>query len=84
MRTTIELPDDLLRMAKIAAAERGATLRELVMEGLRKVLHEVPEKPDAGLIPKLPAKGRKNYDLDNAQIDSLLMAEEAKRYGRAR
>jgi hypothetical protein len=35
MKTTIELPDPLFRHAKIVAARRGTTLRELVVEGLR-------------------------------------------------
>lgn len=84
MRTTVELPDDLFRMAKVAAAERGSTLRELVMQGLRRVLNEASEKPDASRLPKLPSKGRKVYDLSNDEIESLLMAEDAKRYGRPR
>ncbi len=84
MRTTIELPDDLLRLAKVAAAERGSTFRELVMQGLRKVLSEASEKPSASQLPKLPVKGRKAYDLSNEEIESLLMAEDAKRYGRSR
>ncbi len=37
MKTTIELPDTLLRRAKVVAAQRGATLRELVIEGLQHV-----------------------------------------------
>lgn len=35
MKTTIDLPDDLFRKAKIFAAEKRMTMRELVMEGLR-------------------------------------------------
>lgn len=55
MRTTIELPDELHRSAKMAAAERGSTFRELVMQGLRKVLSEAAEKrtpPDYRNFPK--------------------------------
>ena len=37
MKTTIELPDPLFRRAKILAAQRGTTLRELVVEGLQCV-----------------------------------------------
>lgn len=37
MKTTIELPDPLFRRAKVVAAQRGATLRELVIEGLKLV-----------------------------------------------
>lgn len=35
MRTTLDLPDDVLRRAKIAAVERGSTLRQLVIDALR-------------------------------------------------
>jgi hypothetical protein len=38
MRTTLDLPDDLLRRAKIAAVERGSSLRQLVTDALR---HEI-------------------------------------------
>ena len=34
MKTTIDLPEDLLRRAKAEAAIRGRKLRELVVEGL--------------------------------------------------
>lgn len=37
MKTTVELPDRLFRRAKVLAAQRGTTLRELVVEGLRQV-----------------------------------------------
>ncbi len=42
MRSTFDLPDDLLKRAKIAAVNRGTTLRELVAEGLRRVLTDQP------------------------------------------
>lgn len=42
MRSTFDLPDDLLKRAKIAAVNRGTTLRELVAEGLRRVLTDEP------------------------------------------
>jgi hypothetical protein len=38
MKTTVEVPDDLYRHAKIEAARRGTSLKELVEEGLRSVL----------------------------------------------
>ncbi|MCW5637807.1 MAG: hypothetical protein KIT28_02435 [Rubrivivax sp.] len=36
MRTTLDLPDDLLRRAKIEAVERGAILRQLVIDALQR------------------------------------------------
>lgn len=38
MRTTLDLPDELLKRAKIVAVERGTTLRELVADALRREL----------------------------------------------
>lgn len=38
MKTTIELPDPLLRRAKAAAAERGQSLKDLFIEALSERL----------------------------------------------
>jgi hypothetical protein len=38
MRTSFDLPDELMRRAKIAAVRRGSTLRDLVAEALRRLL----------------------------------------------
>jgi hypothetical protein len=46
MRTSIELPDPILKRAKRVARQRGTTLRALIEEGLRKVLDEAePVRP---------------------------------------
>ncbi len=38
MKTTVEIPDDLLQEAKAVAAAEDITLRSLIEEGLRWVL----------------------------------------------
>jgi hypothetical protein len=43
MRTTVDLPDELYRRAKAEAALRGRNLKDLVEEGLRRVLR-APER----------------------------------------
>ena len=40
MRTTFDLPDDLMKRAKIAAVKRGSSLRDLVAEALSRLLAE--------------------------------------------
>jgi hypothetical protein len=40
MRTTFDLPDDLMKRAKIAAVKRGSSLRDLVAEAIRRLLAE--------------------------------------------
>lgn len=44
MKTTIELPDELYRLAKALAALNGRKLKDLVEEGLRRVV-ESPSGP---------------------------------------
>jgi hypothetical protein len=44
MKTTIDLPDEVLVRAKIFAAEQQTTLRELVLRGLKSVI--VRQEPD--------------------------------------
>lgn len=46
MRTTIRLPDDLLKEAKKRAAERGTTLTQLVEEALRESLARARDEGD--------------------------------------
>ena len=46
MKTTLELPDDLMREIKVRAAREDRKLKDLVAELLRKGLREEPAKPD--------------------------------------
>ncbi len=38
MKTTLEIPDDLYRQAKVQAAQENRKMKDLVSEGLRLVL----------------------------------------------
>jgi hypothetical protein len=51
MKTTVDLPEDVLRRAKAEAALRGRKFRELVLEGILRVL-DTPEVPAS---PKMPS-----------------------------
>jgi hypothetical protein len=42
--TTIRLPDDLLKRAKLFAVESDTTLQQLIIEGLQARLAETPRK----------------------------------------
>lgn len=46
MKTTIDLPDALLHEAKVVAAQRKTTLRELVIQGLDHTLQASPDVED--------------------------------------
>ena len=78
MRTTLDLPDDLMKRAKIAAVKRGSTLRDLVAEGLRRVLADraAPERKRMTEAPvKLPP-GRTIPLRSNSEIAQMFEQED--------
>ena len=81
MRTSIDIPDELYKQAKIVAATRGITLKKLMIRGLQKSINELDAKPDASTLPTIPKGNRKPYDLSDEKIQALLAAEEASWYG---
>jgi hypothetical protein len=55
-RTTVRLPPDLIRRAKLKAAEDGRSLTSLIEEGLRRVVDESrTEKPVTRILPRVSA-----------------------------
>lgn len=78
MRSTFDLPDDLLKRAKIAAVKRGSTLRDLVAEALRRLLADQPaaERKRMTEAPvKLPP-GHTIPILSNSEIAKLFEQED--------
>ena len=81
MRTTVEIPDPLLRRAKLAAVEQGTTLKQLVTRGLEQVLQAGAStahrmvKPPLTLAPDSPLRTMSPEDL--ARIDAEDEAGEA-------
>jgi hypothetical protein len=55
MKTTIDLPDRLVRMAKQKAIEKGTTFKALVCAGLQKELGLPPEDGVSDPIEQLRA-----------------------------
>lgn len=54
MKTTIDLPDEILERTKIAAAQRRTTLKNLVIEGLETVLRrQFPADPPPAALARL-------------------------------
>jgi hypothetical protein len=56
MRTTVDLPDELFRRAKSAAALRGIKLKDLVEEGLRAVIDNPPDGDEPASAETKPIK----------------------------
>ena len=85
MRTTIDLPEDLLRRAKAAAALRGIKLKDLVASILAKGLSEPQPTEVFGHDRPLPASvlpaGRMIPSLTNAELEEIFLRDDLKEWG---
>jgi hypothetical protein len=84
MRTTLDLPDDILRRAKIEAVERGATLRQLVIDALQREMAATgrPRKRLAGppirLAADAPLRGLSLQAIKRLDAKAVQQADEGK------
>jgi len=72
MRTTLDIPDETYRAARILAAERGETLKQLLLEGLElvKQARRTPRKKFE--LPLLPSTRTDKLIIDNETIYDLI------------
>lgn len=76
MRTTIELPDALLREAKATAALRGVSLKTFFTEAVNRLLHE-PGPSASPRMERPPLRAGKTIPArSNAELARLLDQEE--------
>lgn len=82
MRTTVDMPTQLMQAAKVRAAERGEALKDLVTRAVARELRIAARPPRAGRL-SLPLIGRgatPSIDVTNADIETALEAEDIERY----
>ncbi len=84
MRTTVNLPDTLLKNAKRRATERGVTLSSLLEDALRSHL-SAKRPPGASAFRLYTVRGRLvQPDLDLDRTSALLAADDESAYPRGR
>ncbi len=71
MRTTLDIPDETYRSIKVLAAERGTTVRKLVLEGVELVRRQPPVAGKRIAVPIIHSKRPGTLHLTNEQIDEL-------------
>jgi hypothetical protein len=76
IRTSIDLPRDLHRRLREAAARKGCSARKLMLEGIERAVEEVqPLRPVRRLDfdnPPIPAAGRRLGLLTNEELYDLI------------
>ena len=77
-RTTVRLPEDLLRRAKRQAAAEGRTLTSLIADGLRMVMADNRRTPKAKrVMPRVSkAKGGALPGIDLTDLRALQEADD--------
>jgi hypothetical protein len=83
MRTSLDLPDDLLKRAKIAAIERGMTLRDLISTVLKHELNPVLKQSSRRRrvkFPIFPSVAPSSLKLTNADLARLETDEDVRRH----
>lgn len=71
MKTTLELPDELLIEAKQKAAEQRRPLRALIEEGLRMVLRKPDRRTRRRQVHLVTVKGGLPPDLDLSNREAM-------------
>lgn len=84
MKTTLDLPDDLVRELKIRAAEEGLKLKDLFADLLRLGLSQPAAPQPVRRRVRLPLvvcahEARPEVDLTPDRVAEILMAQEVER-----
>jgi len=82
MRTTLDLPDQLARRAKLAAVRRGVPFKQLVAEALEQQLESGKSKSANSTLslPLIRSRDPGSMKLSPDQIDAILLREEIASY----
>jgi len=82
MRTTIDLPSDLMHAAKVKAAQHGETLKDLFTRAIAHEVRGVSRGRSAGRLnfPLIGRAGGPKVEVTNADIDAVFEAEDIERY----
>lgn len=76
MRTTIELPDDIFKQAKLRAVQEGTSLRSLIVRALSHELQTATAKPSApSWSPPKARHGMGWKGFDDKQIKEIMRDE---------
>ena len=83
MRTTIDLPSDLMHAAKVRAAQRGESLKDLFTRAIaREVRNPGRDRPAGRLtFPLIGRDSEPRVEVTNADIEAAFAAEDIEQYG---
>jgi hypothetical protein len=74
MKTTVEIPDDLFRRAKVLAAQEGLSMKQLITESIQR---RVKQSSETTIEPpwKQAFGAMRAYKKENRRIEKLIEQE---------
>jgi hypothetical protein len=75
MRTTIDIPDETYREIRLMAAEKGATIREILLESFQRMKTAPTQnnvEPKKRMRPVIESTRTDKIDLTNEQIYDII------------
>ena len=88
MKTTLELPDELMRVLKVKAATENRRLKDIVEEAIRRGLEEHSTSPRGKVVisphTNLPVIRAQSETVGEIDIEAVLLEQELEWHGRSR
>jgi hypothetical protein len=73
MRTTIDIPDETYKELRVLAAERGESVRKLVLDGIQLIQQRnLKHTRKKFIVPIIQSKRPGTLNLTNEEIDELI------------
>jgi plasmid stability protein len=88
MKTTLDLPDDLMRAVRLRAVEENRELKDMIADLLRRGLAQETDPPAARKRVSLPIvkcahEARPGEEMTPERVSAVLLEEEAEAHGAA-
>jgi len=83
MRTTIDLPAELMQAAKVRAAQRGESLKDLFTRAIRHEVRGPGRARPAGRLsfPLIGRDSEPRVEVTSSDVEAAFDAEDIERYG---
>jgi hypothetical protein len=75
MKTTVEIPDDLFRQAKVVAALEGLSMKQLITESLQRRIASEGKNPETAPPWKRAFGAMRSYRKENRRIERIVEQE---------
>jgi hypothetical protein len=75
MKTTVEIPDDLFKQAKILAAVEGLSMKQLITESLQRRVAGEPQEAKTEPSWKRAFGAMRSYRKENRRIEKIIEQE---------